>query len=198
MTSVHTFRSLKMIYVTSGWILCVEIIASCSLSHMITWKVLLIRLYTCQRVVSFCLFSDGVHWRQPDVIHSWFGAQRTVRIFFLVEFPEFSYVFYALLISHSAEDVLLFFRSLPGKGWSISALADIVSPAWTAVVTARRATAGPNGMWLRPSLSGALYVSLHLSVSFRHFCYGSIIYFFSHYTIVYLLTFLLLRLAIFC
>lgn len=34
-----------------------------------------------QRVVSSCLFSDGVHWRQPAVVHSRFGAQRTVRMF---------------------------------------------------------------------------------------------------------------------
>lgn len=38
-----------------------------------------------------------------------------------------------------------FFVSLPGKGWSISVRADIVSLAWTAAVTARPATAGPNG-----------------------------------------------------
>ena len=32
--------------------------------------------------VSSCLFSDGVHWRQPDVIHPRLGAQRTVSILF--------------------------------------------------------------------------------------------------------------------
>lgn len=49
-----------------------------------------------------------------------------------------------------------FFVSLPGKGWSISARADIVSLAWTAAVTARPATAGPNG---------AGHLSLLLSLS---------------------------------
>lgn len=32
-------------------------------------------------VVSSRLLSDGVHWRQPDVLHSRLGTQRTVSIF---------------------------------------------------------------------------------------------------------------------
>lgn len=53
--------------------------------------------------------------------------------------------------------------SPPGKGWSISVQADTVSPAWIAVVTAKPATAGPNGVRLPPSLSFTL--SLYPSLS---------------------------------
>lgn len=35
----------------------------------------------CVHVSSSCLFPDGVHWREPAVVRSRFGAQRTVSIF---------------------------------------------------------------------------------------------------------------------
>lgn len=58
----------------------------------------------------------------------------------------------------------------PGKGWFLNAQADIVSLEWTAVVRARPAIAGPNGVWMLQfffsyrCLSN-LFLSVHLLVN---------------------------------
>lgn len=56
----------------------------------------------CVHVSSSCLFPDGVHWREPAVLRSRFGAQRTVSIFFSFWPPSFGTKYQVLLLHPTA------------------------------------------------------------------------------------------------
>lgn len=97
---------------------------------------------------SFFSSIDGIYWCESAVLHSWFGTKRLVRALCLLAKNVLIIIYkYILAFFYFFCNWSLMFCavSLPGRVWFSKGQGVTVFLDWTAVATAKCATAGPNG-----------------------------------------------------